>query len=421
MTTLSTTQLIEAMRTVAVAAETEQGREKLNPIANRMEMLVAANAGMDLQLNSIRTALNIPVNTSVQAGVIAETSRLNDEVLSLRSELSESVALANKLRRTAKEHQEENQQLRTGLATYDGKAIMVAEPIGEIDLIELFARAIPPAISQKITVTDDMAMAFHRATTDGDVGSDDVSDIKIGLNAALCNISAALPYAARLAVSKPVRPIGVIEAKAQGTDTYTLKCFYRPEGTSNLVGQKVYAAPPASQPYTVPDELTERLFSMRQQAILDGSYTETGEWENLVCDVLKARDACRAAMLQKNHSGDVADKVNSPAIPDGWVLVPAKANAAMVSAAGRAAREYMEEYGGNSPQVIYQAMLAAAQRAERKDGDAVSRELMARGVEQAASGFHEKAFVAFEGSNEPGLYIRAQLQLLAQQLRDGDA
>ncbi|KGA40736.1 hypothetical protein KU75_16075 [Pectobacterium odoriferum] len=55
------------------------------------------------------------------------------------------------------------------------------------------------------------------------------------------------------AVSKPVRPIGVIEAKAQGTDTYTLKCFYRPEGTSNLVGQNVYAAPPASQPYTVPD------------------------------------------------------------------------------------------------------------------------------------------------------------------------
>ncbi|WP_211046712.1 hypothetical protein [Pectobacterium versatile] len=133
MTTLSTTQLIEAMRTVAVAAETEQGREKLNAIANRMEMLVAANAGMDLQLNSIRTALNIPVNTSVQAGVIAETSRLNDEVLSLRSELSESVALANKLRRTAKEHQEENQQLRTGLAAYDGEAIMVAEPIGEID------------------------------------------------------------------------------------------------------------------------------------------------------------------------------------------------------------------------------------------------------------------------------------------------
>ncbi|WP_233979614.1 hypothetical protein [Pectobacterium versatile] len=50
----------------------------------------------------------------------------------------------------------------------------------------------PPA-SQPIIVTDDMAMAFHRATTDGDVGSDDVSDIKTGLNAALCNISVQ-PY-----------------------------------------------------------------------------------------------------------------------------------------------------------------------------------------------------------------------------------
>ncbi|AEZ66275.1 hypothetical protein EXT67_20440 [Pectobacterium atrosepticum] len=56
---------------------------------------------------------------------------------------------------------------------------------------------------------------------------------------------------------------------------------------------------------TVPDELTERLFSMRQQAILDGSYTETGEWENLVCDVLKARDACRAAMIKSGSKDDL--------------------------------------------------------------------------------------------------------------------
>ncbi|MFW2594477.1 hypothetical protein ACN5FX_10505 [Klebsiella pneumoniae] len=43
-----------------------------------------------------------------------------------------------------------------------------------------------------------------------------------------------------------------------------------------------------------------------------------------------------------------------------YVMVPAKANIAMIRAGGKAAREYMEQYGGNSPQVIYQAMLAAA-------------------------------------------------------------
>ncbi|MEH0874626.1 hypothetical protein QM999_07825 [Pectobacterium cacticida] len=116
MTTLSTAQLIDAMRTVADMADTEQGREKRNVIAHRMEILFAENASMNLQLNSIRAALNIPVDKTVQAGVIAETTRLNEEVLLLRSELSESVALANKLRRTAKEHQEENQLLRTELA-----------------------------------------------------------------------------------------------------------------------------------------------------------------------------------------------------------------------------------------------------------------------------------------------------------------
>ncbi|RUR87588.1 hypothetical protein PB16LOC_04378 [Pectobacterium versatile] len=66
----------------------------------------------------------------------------------------------------------------------------------ELGTIALYARPVPPAAAQQIIVTDEMAMAFHRATTDGDVGSDDVSDIKIGLGAALCNINtpASQPY-----------------------------------------------------------------------------------------------------------------------------------------------------------------------------------------------------------------------------------
>lgn len=41
-----------------------------------------------------------------------------------------------------------------------------------------------------LEVTDEMALAFHRAISDGAIGQDDVDDIKDGLRAALCDIAA---------------------------------------------------------------------------------------------------------------------------------------------------------------------------------------------------------------------------------------
>lgn len=174
--TISTAGMIEAVRTAAGMTKTQEEKDCLNSIANRIDILTEANAGMDLQLNSIRTALNIPVNTSVQAGVIAETSRLNDEVLSLRSELSESVAQANKLRRTAKECQEENQQLRTELAELQDRPAdaeiqcmedMSLRVINVRDGFTLgrwpvFTRAVPPTASQ--IVPDEVALLADQAT-----------------------------------------------------------------------------------------------------------------------------------------------------------------------------------------------------------------------------------------------------------------
>lgn len=63
-------------------------------------------------------------------------------------------------------------------------------------------------------------------------------------------------------------------------------------------------------------------------------------------------------------TGPMLQADNHPVTPDGWVMIPAKATIAMIRAGGKAAREYQEEYGGNSPQVIYQAMLAAAPQPE---------------------------------------------------------
>ncbi|MGQ5289861.1 hypothetical protein ACULN0_10965 [Pectobacterium actinidiae] len=60
------------------------------------------------------------------------------------------------------------------------------------------------------------------------------------------------------------------------------------------------------------------------------------------------------SVLPKFFSG------NSPVIPEGWALAPLNANTAMIKAGGTAARKHLEETGGNSPSVIYSAMLAAA-------------------------------------------------------------
>lgn len=66
------------------------------------------------------------------------------------------------------------------------------------------------------------------------------------------------------------------------------------------------------------------------------------------------------AALQEIQAYRKASGKPAMVVPDGYVMVPAKANTVMIRAGAKAAREYLEEYGGNSPQVIYQAMVAAA-------------------------------------------------------------
>lgn len=181
-----------------------------------------------------------------------------------------------------------------------------------VDLIE----SETPATDQPIIVTDDMAMAFHRATTDGDVGSDDVSDIKIGLNAALCNINMAQPA--------------------------------------------------ASQPYTVPDERAayETFIAKRLGDSIDTQRARNGDPEKpdyMAWDMTVGWIAWqgRAAMLQ-HHSGDAANKVNHPVIPDGWALVPFEPSTEMSCAGHVYYQKSTAEFGDFTPTGMYRAMLAAA-------------------------------------------------------------
>lgn len=53
-------------------------------------------------------------------------------------------------------------------------------------------------------------------------------------------------------------------------------------------------------------------------------------------------------------------------IPEGWQLVPKEPTKEMESAGACAARKYYERTGGNSPYLIYQAMLAAAPQPEEQ-------------------------------------------------------
>lgn len=119
----------------------------------------------------------------------------------------------------------------------------------------------------------------------------------------------------------------------------------------------------------VPDEITDD----EKEAVAGECWADSfrGGW-----------NACRAAMLKSlsgtetapalcsdiktgesrcsNHIERTLEMVNSPAIPDGWKLVPENATTEMVRAGAAAARKYMLETGGNSPRVIYKAMIAEA-------------------------------------------------------------
>ena len=73
----------------------------------------------------------------------------------------------------------------------------------------LYRHAQPAPTCESITVTDDMAYAFHHALTDSMIGADDVEEIKTGLRAVFANLTAPVvsaKYPDRLPCSVLLEP-----------------------------------------------------------------------------------------------------------------------------------------------------------------------------------------------------------------------
>lgn len=140
--------------------------------------------------------------------------------------------------------------------------------------------------AKPVEVTDEMAMAFHRALTDSDIGSDDLDDIKIGLRGALCNYTA------------PPAPVASTNISDWGIDRSAgvpilvyKKCSVIESETAEYVLSLIKnAAPPAP---AVPAELLDAMAEVIR--ISDRDHEAWGRAKAAI-------SACRAAMLTGGKS-----------------------------------------------------------------------------------------------------------------------
>lgn len=70
--------------------------------------------------------------------------------------------------------------------------------------------------AKPLHVTDGMALDFHHALTEGSIGSDELEEIKVGLRAALCNVTAPPTSAGEVVVTRNERGVIVAVTRQDG-------------------------------------------------------------------------------------------------------------------------------------------------------------------------------------------------------------
>ena len=165
--------------------------------------------------------------------------------------------------------------------------------------------------SESITVTDDMAYAFHHALTDSMIGADDVEEIKTGLRAVFANLTAPVvsaEYPDRLPCSvllepglrfgKGIKTSTMLAALARRavheSDMAALSPEERAEFQARIEDFKSLIEQPAPVVPVVPEEMT----------IMDACkfVQDMRLFDDVSVIVMRTWNACRAAMLNGGKS-----------------------------------------------------------------------------------------------------------------------
>ncbi|UZL48932.1 hypothetical protein JMV74_05860 [Klebsiella pneumoniae] len=150
--------------------------------------------------------------------------------------------------------------------------------------------------SESITVTDDMAYAFHHALTDSMIGADDVEEIKTGLRAVFANLTAPVvsaEYPDRLPCSVLLEP-GLRFGKGIKTSTML----------AALARRAVYESDMAALSPEERAEFQERIEDFKaliaQQPVVPDERDKAVDADDhpLLWSFNAGWNACRAAMLK---------------------------------------------------------------------------------------------------------------------------
>lgn len=258
--------------------------------------------------------------------------------------------------------------------------------------------------AEPVVISDDMAYAFHHTFSDSSLGADEVEEIKTGLRAAFANVPAPQPITTseRAELENYRSAQQVVCSITQHFDGIALETAREIMCDVNrrheFLGGEVQllsriqcrvddacraAMLPANhsvdanekdkaEPVSNRDELPVTQF--KPVADLYGITSPTGSETSFTFDAVEARDfidggwSCqeyveleRYQATMTNQSEQVLDMVNSPVIPDGWVMVPVEPTAEMIWAA-----KYVmtSTVGWDSFKEAYKSMIAAAPQQE---------------------------------------------------------